>query len=227
METSIERLIRQMQQQCRESSFVGLSEEEVEAHLNVARYGDFVLTEAVRPAYDRKVVPRQGYRHDSYHDNTFKVPVLMAAVSRERLFEVFMDLLSPLGPVVDVVLESSHNNRGEGSGRHLDLYREHIDLPVLTSTLIEYEDNFVHDGCLGVAVLNKDVPLEVQLDEHKLLIVYGEELKFFEQVLRRHEIICDDDLQFITEAEHVHSSDDNFVRQLEELKCRLDVESFM
>ena len=67
------------------SSFEHLSEEELEAHLGVARYGDFVLTEAVRPSYDLQVVPSQGYRHDSYHDeqNRAKVPVLMAAVSSE------------------------------------------------------------------------------------------------------------------------------------------------
>src|SRR3990172_8810605 len=84
------------------SSFERLSEEELEAHLGVSRYGSFTLTEAVRPSYDLQVVPGQGYRHDSYRDteNNSTVPVLMAAVSRERLFDVFMDLLDPLGPVV-------------------------------------------------------------------------------------------------------------------------------
>ena len=52
----------------------------------------------------------------------------MAAVSRERLFETFMELLDPLGFTVDVVLETSHNRHNQG---HTDLYREHIDLPVL------------------------------------------------------------------------------------------------
>ena len=40
------------------SSFAQLSDEELEAHLGVARYGDFALTEAVRPSYDLKVVPK-------------------------------------------------------------------------------------------------------------------------------------------------------------------------
>ena len=81
------------------SSFEHLSEEALEAHLGVARYGSFLLTDAVRPSYDLQVVPAQGYRHDSYRDEQSRttVPVLMAAVSADALFDTFMDLLDPLG----------------------------------------------------------------------------------------------------------------------------------
>ena len=74
------------------SSFAQLSDEELEAHLGVVRYGDFSLTEAIRPSYDLKVVPRTGYRHDMYRDEESKtnVPVLMAAASREKLFDLFL-----------------------------------------------------------------------------------------------------------------------------------------
>ena len=83
------------------------------------------------------------------------VPVLMAAASKEQLFEVFMDLLDPLGSEVDVVLETSHNRQSRG---HVDLYREHIDLPVLKSILWDYEDLLLNDGCTGIAVLNPARP---------------------------------------------------------------------
>ena len=65
------------------SSFEQLSEADLEAHLGVSRDGDFTLTEAIRPSYDLQVVPRQGYRHDMYHDadNRCSVPVLMGAAS--------------------------------------------------------------------------------------------------------------------------------------------------
>ena len=49
-------------------------------------------------------------------------------------------------------------------------------MPVLKSILYEYEELLTHDGCTGIAVLNPRVPLEVQFDEHKLLIVYGNNL---------------------------------------------------
>src|SRR5689334_11196870 len=107
------------------SSFEHLSSEELETHLSVRRYGNFVLADAIRPSYDLQVVPCQGYRHDVYHDGETrsKVPVLMASASAEHLFDIFMALIDPLGPVVDVVLETSHHHDLHG---HLDLYREHI-----------------------------------------------------------------------------------------------------
>ncbi len=205
------------------SSFQHLSDEELEAHLGVARYGDFWLTDAVRPSYDLQVVPCQGYRHDCYRDEEShtSVPVLMASVSHESLFEAFMDLLDPLGSVVDVVLETSHNRSRKG---HQDLYREHIDMPVLKSILWEYEDLLLNDGCTGVAVLNPAIPEEVQFDEHKLLIVYGNELSPYERILERRHIACNDRMKFLTEAEHVHSSSDRFARQFEELRTRLGID---
>ncbi len=205
------------------SSFEQLSEEELEAHLGVARYGHFELTDAVRPSYDLQVVPAQGYRRDSYRDEESRttVPVLMAAVSRRELFEVFMDLLDPLGSVVDVVLETSHNRPKNG---HLDLYREHIDMPVLKSILWDYEDLLMNDGCTGLAVLNPGVPQEVQFDEHKLLIVYGNTLGEFESAFEEHGVDRDDRIKFITEAEHVHSSSDQCARQFEELRTHLGMD---
>jgi hypothetical protein len=205
------------------SSFERLSEAELEAHLGVVRYGDFVLTEAVRPSYDLQVVPSQGYRHDTFRDEESRVsvPVLMAAASKERLFELFLELLDPLGCEVDVVLETSHHRT---TREHIDLYREHIDLPVLKSIMCDYEEMLLNDGCTGVAVLNPRKPLEVQFDEHKLLLVYGQQLGEFERIFQRHGVMCCDQMKFITEAEHVHSSTDQFYSQFLELKMRLGMD---
>jgi hypothetical protein len=205
------------------SSFEHLSEEELEAHLGVQRYGRFMLTEAIRPSYDLKIVPRQGYRHDFYLDeeSKTKVPVLMGAASREILFDVFLELIEPLGTEVDVVLETSHH-RDSG---HTDLYREHIDLPVFKSMLWDYEDLLLNDGCTGIAVLNPAIPQEVQFDEHKLLIVYGKPLAAYEAVFRRFGIGCDEQIKFLTEAEHVHSSSERYAQQFEQLTRALGMDS--
>jgi len=207
-----------------QSSFETLSEEQLEAHLAVQRYGRFTLTDAIRPSYDLKVVPRQGYRHDFYIDEETKtkVPVLMAAASREILFDIFLELIEPLGCEVDVVLETSHNRESAG---HTDLYREHIDLPVFKSMLWDFEDLLMNDGCTGMAVLNPAIPQEVQFDEHKLLIVYGNPLAQYERVFARFGIRRDDKLKFITEAEHVHSSSDKYFQTFDELKMRLGMDS--
>ncbi len=206
------------------SAFETLSEDQLEAHLGVARYGSFILSDAVRPSFALDVVPSAGFRHDSYRDEASKqnVPVLMAAASREQLFETFMELLDPLGNVVDVVLETSHDYSATG---HRDLYREHIDMPILQSILWDFEDLLVNDGCTGIAVLNPATPQEVQFDEHKLLIVYGRDLRQYESVLGDCGLACRDDMRFITEAEHVHSTNDSFIGQFEELKMRLGMES--
>ncbi len=207
----------------RSNSFDNLSQEQLEAHLAVDCYGAFSLTGAVRPAYDLQIVPRQGYRRDTYQeeDGRGTIPVLMAAATREGLFDLFLELLDPLGPVVDVVLETSHHY---DQGAHLDLYREHIDLPVLKSTLWEYEDLLLNDGCTGVAVLNPSTPQEIQFDEHKMMIIYGQPLAEFERTLQRNDVYPHQDLRFITEAEHVHSSSEDYYRTFEELTVRLGME---
>lgn len=205
------------------SSFQRLSEDELEAHLDISRYGNFQLTDAIRPSYDLQVTPKQGYRHDHYHDEETgsRVPVLMASASREGLFELFMDSLDVLGGAVDVVLESSHQRN---AGRHQDLYREHIDTPVLKSILWDFEELLLNDGCTGIAVLNPAVPQEIQFDEHKLLIMYGEPLDEFEEILQSRGVRCDDQMRFITEAEHVHSSSEEYVQQFARLKTQLGMD---
>ncbi len=206
------------------SSFEQLTEEQLESHLRISRYGNFQLTEAIRPSYDLQVVPMQGYRHDVYEDEESKsrVPVVMASASRDILFDLFMDLLEPLGTEVDVVLETSHTRQ---SGGHDDLYREHIDMPVLKSVLWDFEDLLLNDGCTGLAVINPGTPQEIQFDEHKLLIVYGQPLQKFERVFQRYNVRRNDQLRFVTEAEHVHSSSEKYFRGFDELRTQLGMDT--
>lgn len=216
----------QQQTEMLSSSFEAISPEALETHLEISRYGEFELTDAVRPSYGLDVVPRTGFRHDVYRDEESRsdVPVLMASASKSKLIETFMELIEPLGPVVDVVLETSH---GHSSGKHTDLYREHIDMCILQSILWDHEELLTNDGCTGIAVLNPRVPQEVQLDEHKLLIVYGKELKAYEGILIDHYVDCDESMKFITEAEHVHSTTEQFIHEFEELKIRLGMDGSM
>jgi len=192
------------------------------AHLRVDQYGDFRLTEAVRPAPGVPVVPRQGYRREIYRDAKadLRVPVLACSVSREHLFDLFLALLVPLGPLVDVVLETSHESE---SGSHHDLYRERIDLPVLISHLYDFEDLLLNDGCTGVAVVGVKGPMEVQFDEHKLLIVYARDLKPFEAILREVGLARDDSMKLITEGEHLHTTEPHYAAEFEQLCYRLGV----
>lgn len=205
--------------------FDQLTENQLEAHLAVARYGDFELTDAVRPSFNLEVVPSAGFRHDVYRDAESRstVPVLMAAATKPRMMETFIELLTPLGETVDVVLETSHSQPSKG---HTDLYREHIELPILQSILWDFEELLINDGCTGIAVLNPSIPQEVQLDEHKLLLVYGNNLTPYEGILIDCHLDCREDMKFITEAEHVHSTTERFVQEFEELKLRLGMDDY-
>ena len=120
-----------------------------------------------------------------------------------------------------MVLETSHDRE---NGTHRDLYREHIDMPVLQSTLYDFEDLLLDDGCTGVAVLNPQKPTEVQLDEHKLIIIYGNNHSEFEEIFARYGVPCDENMRFITEAEHVHSSSEDYIDKFETLRYRLGID---
>jgi hypothetical protein len=199
-----------------------VSTKKLAAHLQVNQYGDFHLTDAIRPSLDLQVVPRQGFRVDVYRDAQAKlqIPVLAAALSREKLFDLFLSLLEPLGEVVDVVVETSHESTG---ANHRDLYREHIDRPVLESYFYEFEDLLLNDGCTGVAVISTTGPMEVQFDEHKLLIVYAHDLKPFERILEQADVPRDDALKLITEGEHLHTTAPRYHGEFEQLCFRLGV----
>lgn len=204
-------------------SFETLSSEELQTHMEIARYGVFELTDAVRPSYNLQIVPRQGFRRDQYRDDSagIAIPVLMASATRRVLLDLFLDMLDPLGAVVDVVLESSHH----GDDRRGDLYREHIDMPVLKSILLDFEDLLLNDGCTGVAVVSPSRGQEVQLDEHKMVVAYGQPLAEFQKVLIATDVYPDPTIQFVTEAEHIHSSSRRFFKQFEILRMRLGMDS--
>jgi hypothetical protein len=205
------------------NSFESATDEQLSAHLLINQYDSFQLTDAVRPAMDLKVKPSQGYRHDVYIDveSKAKVPVIMAAASREKLFPLFIQLIQRLGSVVDVVLESSHRNV---EGGHVDLYREHIDMPVLTSVLWDFEDLLTNDGCTGIAVLNPNTPQEIQFEEHKLLIVYGSPLEPYEFTLESNGVVEDQGIKFITEAEHIHSTSETYAERFFQLRTALGLD---
>jgi hypothetical protein len=196
--------------------------DQLAVHLEVNRYGDFLLTDAVRPSPRLPIVPREGFRVDVYLDEAagLRVPVLAAAISREKLFDLFLALLEPLGETVDVVLETSHDS---DDGKHRDLYREQIDLPVLTSNLCDFEDLLLNDGCTGIAVISNSDAMEVQFDEHKLLVVYARDIAPFERIMRDTGIRRDKGLKLITEGEHLHSTDPRHVETFEQLCYRLGV----
>ncbi|MFO0803635.1 MAG: hypothetical protein U0791_11030 [Gemmataceae bacterium] len=202
-----------------------MNSERLATHLHVNRYGDFTLTDAIRPGPGLPVLPREGYRTHVYRDRAAKLrlPMLSAAVSAEKLFDTFLELLEPIGDTVDVVLESSHDGETD---EHDDLRRSHIDLPVLLSHFCDFEELLTHDGCTGVAVLAPNKPVEVQFDEHKLFHIYAPDLKPFRRVLKRMGVPRRSEFTLISEAEHLHHTRDPFADEFRELCIRTGVGDF-
>ena len=191
----------------------------LQAHMARSRYGRFTLTEAIRPGWQLDIVPRAGYRHDAYVDpqSGARLPAVVAAVSAEHLFETFLELLEPLGDELDVVLESSH----EDSVGVREFSREGVERLVLESLLWEFDDLLLNDGCTGIAVMHPEQSLEVQLDEHKLLVVYAAARQPFERILRTRGLDRDDQLRLVSQGEHMHTSHARHARQFEQLVNRL------
>ena len=189
-------------------------------NLSIDRYGDFLLTDAIRPGPGVPVVPREGYRTNVFKDRRLrlKIPVLSAAASREKLFDLFLALLKPLGREVDVILETSHRSQ---DGKHRDLRRRGIDSPVLASYCCEFEDLLLNDGCTGIAVLSTRRPMEVQLDEHKLIFAYAPTLKPFRRILRSFGLERDNEMKLISEAPHLHGTEPEHYPEFRELCMRI------
>jgi hypothetical protein len=191
-------------------------------HLQRDRYGAFRLTDAIRPSYPVEIAPVEGFRVHHYQNKThgLRLPVLAAAVSREQLFDLFLALIRPLGPVVDVILETS----ADGGDEMREYDREGMDLPILTSYCCEFEELLVNDGCTGIAILNEEQQMEVHFDEHKLLYVYAPFLWKFERIMAQFGVPRMDDLQLITEAEHIHCTSPEHRAKFEELCMKVGVE---
>lgn len=194
-------------------------------HIRPNCYGNFNLTQAIRPCEDTLFTPREGYRVEKFRDpvSRRRIPMLAASVSADHLFDVFLDLIEPLGDLANVVLETSHDSFDD---HHVDLRRTDIDMPVLASHLCDFEDLLVNDGCTGVAVVAGEQPIEVQLDEHKLLFVYAHDLKPFRRILRAHGIRRRDSMRLIAEAEHLHHTTRAYADEFRQLSCRMGAGDF-
>lgn len=204
--------------------FDGLSEAEIDTHMRIDRYGDFRLTPAVRPNYHLTVVPQTGYRRGFYHDeeSNSKIPIITAAASREVLIDLFFDLLDCLPDEVNVVLDSTY---GVAHGMGECYLAEDVDLPVLKSWINDFEDVVLNDGCVGIAVFSSAGLMEVQLDEHKLIIIYANNVLPFESVLRQYGVEHKQGMKFIHEAEHVHQSSDELEARFNQLRELLGAEA--
>lgn len=208
-----------------ETQFSKMSREELERHMRKGSYDGFDLCDAIRPSPNLDVIPREGFRRERYiepvSDGGKSVPVIVASASKERLFSLFLDLTRVLGEDIVLALESFHQFHTEGMSD--TYYVEDLDPVVLRSRLCDFEQLIMDDGETGIAVLD-DQPIEIQLDDHKLIIIYN--WHFAEEeimaTLREYGIQEDPEMKFLHEAEHCHSGSPELAERFNQLLATFD-----
>ncbi|WP_145259929.1 hypothetical protein [Planctomycetes bacterium Pan216] len=148
-------------------------------------------------------MPREGFRVDTYSSGNAEILMLAASISAENLFDVMIAMLSRLSDEVDVVVGSHHGLDGTANEPR-EVVLEHVAIGNLISTCHTFAESFMQDGCLSLAVIDPEIPVEIQLDEHKIFFVYGKNLARFQAILRRLSIDRDENLPLISDGEHIH-----------------------
>ena len=65
--------------------------------------------------------------------------------------------------------------------------------------------------------MHPELPIEVQLDEHKLLVVYADDRGPFERILMAQGLTRNDRMRFISQGEHLHTSHTRYARRFTKL----------
>ena len=197
------------------------------------RFGDFALTNAIRlkpvDGSGSEFVPKEGYAIDDDAEGCVddqKVFLIYIAVTKDRLFDLFEDLIRLSdAEEYDVVLESSHDDDEEFG------IREHLREGAEISTLLSYltspdaEDVLLNDGSAGISVIPDIEPFrQVQLTEDKMLVVYTSDTTPFEDFLRRQGLNIIEPSEMVLNVPHIHHSSPELHEAFLQLAEEMDAE---
>ena len=159
--------------------------------------------------------PREGFCITAYRDAQagIVVPVLIVTVARERVFDLFLSLLDPLGERVDVVVDKNQKS----------FDRPSIDLPVFKSYCCDFEDLLLQDGSLALVVGDSDGTMEVLFDEHKRLFAYARDLRPFERIVKQAGLLRDNELKGPTPRQRSRKGGPRYANQFGQFRHRLGV----
>lgn len=185
---------------------------------------DFELSKGVSPLTN-SVRLKEGYRSGEYRikredGGMTRIPMIVAAATREEVYGLFIALLEPLGDEVDTTVQSRH--AGELRADKKDTkYCGHIDTIVLLSRLWDFEDVLVDDGLMNISIRKQPhdpayLP-QVQLDYDKRIRIYSADLRPFKQILHIHGLQKDCRMQFVTNGAREHRTTENFAKRFHDL----------
>lgn len=196
------------------TTFADMSDHEIDAHVAIAKYGDFVFSDGVRPAPG--FVAQEGYKIQLFDGR----PALFAALSQEKIFDSFRTMLDVLDDEVMIFVRDSHEEE-EGQWRY------HIDKSVMESVLIDFENLIVNNGFLSIAISDPDESSQLQLDEHKLICFYtkkASKLQKAETVMQSMGISRYDGLRTVIDGEHIHGTVTELQEEVDKLKQAIGIE---
>lgn len=192
-----------------------------DSHIVRERYRGFILPPAIRPAYDLKVVPVEGF---CWRMGEGDVPCALVSVSRGRILLVLRRLLEFFGQRLTWV--ELTNDRAENSKRHIFSYGG-IDPLVLASHLSIFEDFIVGDGAVRLSFEAQGIDLRITLEEHKLLCVTTTRKKYERALVElMRELGIEEKLDMwmiIDDPRHIHLSAPRREFSVEFKKLRTDL----
>ena len=200
-----------------------LSSEYVSLWLNRSRYGNFRLSDAIRPYNDpldsqnRARLPIEGYRIGQ-NTTDFRSSYINLSVSVERIVPTILRLMAPLGDTVYAVV-------GDHS---VSAYDDHITGPVssaeVRAAIVSHSDLVCNDGFSKFAIFNRDNGQEVQLGSDKSLSVIADNLRPFLRELLGFGLLMEPALRRMTEGPHERFGANDRFSRLQSFKDTLGME---
>lgn len=173
------------------------------------------LSDGVRP-YLLNFETEEGYKSCLIDG----MPVLVAVVSREKVFEIFMLLTQQYPKKVDVVFDICH---GRNHFKDWKTYMTHDkQRPVVQKELLAHRQAIVDSGSAVITMrsIESDGRHEITIDDHKMIIVAGN-LDTSEGILQENHIERKSKMKVITEVQHAHIPNTKLREEIETLALKL------
>ncbi len=169
---------------------------------------EFVLPAGLFWAAPPDPPPEEGFELSYREDDETPHYFIYAQLSSLRLERFFMEAMRCLPPKVHAVLEIRRpdtDRQGARDGRETDRWAsEVVPLEDVLRVASKYSFQLLHDGMVGFGAYDPDSPLEVFLDDHKLVSLFSPEVEPFVPLLETFGVPQVDQIASVLDVDHEH-----------------------
>lgn len=169
---------------------------------------EFVLPAGLYWAAPPDPPPEEGFELSYREDDETPHYFLYAQLSSLRLERFFMDAMRCLPPKVKAVLEIRRPEPARAAsndGRETDRWASDVvPLEDVLRVASKYSFQLLHDGMVGFGAYDPDSPLEVFLDDHKLVSLFAPEVEPFVPLLESFGVPQVDQIASVLDVDHEH-----------------------